>query len=61
MSTTLITPPPFPLLAIIAQENCKKETEALVSSNPAAQGPPTKAYTKTDKLTQGRVHHGEPH
>lgn len=45
-------------LTIIAQENCKKEMEASVSSrNPAPQDRlPTKTYNKTDNLTIDGVH-----
>ena len=45
-------------LAIIAQENCKKEMEASAGSrNPAPQDRlPTKTYNKTDNLTIDGVH-----
>jgi cyclase len=45
-------------LAIIAQENCKKEMQASAGSrNPAPQDRlPTKTYSKTDKMTIDGIH-----
>jgi cyclase len=45
-------------LAIIAQENCKKEMQASADSrNPAPQDRlPTKTYSKTDKMTIDGIH-----